>query len=254
MGIEEMNDREALTRIMARLGGLGDAERRSDDDENLYPYRPEADAILRAGFRRDAEPSEDAVWEALEPFLETTIRLDLNELEDNQSFAEMVKVVASALRTENQGHIVNEQIPLKQIGESLSRQHEVADSMGPVIEGYALSDWLGLSESDLKERRDERSIIGFQPKDSEDFLYPIFQFNDYGEAIPELISVLSTLDPQRVDDGSTAIWLNQPRAVLNGRTASEALRDGEVKLVLSAARSSAYAWRLNSPPMPTRKG
>jgi len=98
MGIEEMSDREALTRLMADLGGLGDAESRHDEDENLSPYRPQADTILEAGFRRDAEPSEDAVWAALEPFLETSIRLDLNELEDNQSFAEMVKAVAAALR------------------------------------------------------------------------------------------------------------------------------------------------------------
>lgn len=98
MGIEGMSDREALTRLMADLGGLGDAESRLDEDENLYPYRPEADAILRAGFRRDAEPTEGAVWEALEPFLESSIRLDLNELEDNQIFAEMVKAVAAALR------------------------------------------------------------------------------------------------------------------------------------------------------------
>jgi len=40
---------------------------------------------------------EALIWEALEPFLETTIDLDLNRLKDNRSFAEMVRKVADAL-------------------------------------------------------------------------------------------------------------------------------------------------------------
>lgn len=98
MGTELQSDREALTRLMARLGGLAGADSREPLDENFHPYRPEADEILRAGFRRDAEPTEDSVWEALEPFLDTHIRLDLNELRDNEAFAEMVKEITASLR------------------------------------------------------------------------------------------------------------------------------------------------------------
>jgi len=73
MGIEGMSDREALTRLMADLGGLGDAESRLDEDENLYPYRPEAERAAPVEYEygwaphalsRDKLPTEAEAREA----------------------------------------------------------------------------------------------------------------------------------------------------------------------------------------------
>lgn len=97
--IEQPDEREELTRVMADLGGYGRADQLPDGAEELQPYYPEADAILEAGFHR-TEPSrraEDLIWEALEPYLEGPIRLDLNSRADNIAFGEMVEAVAEAV-------------------------------------------------------------------------------------------------------------------------------------------------------------
>jgi len=97
--IEQPDEREELTRVMADLGGYGGAESLPDGAEQLQPYYPEADVILEAGFHR-TEPSrraEDLIWEALEPYLEGPIRLDLNHRPDNIAFAKMVEAVATAI-------------------------------------------------------------------------------------------------------------------------------------------------------------
>lgn len=97
--IEQPDEREELTRVMADLGGYGGADELPDGAEELQPYYPEADVILEAGFHR-TEPSrraEDLIWEALEPYLEGPIHLDLNHRPDNIAFGEMVETVAAAV-------------------------------------------------------------------------------------------------------------------------------------------------------------
>jgi len=97
--IEQPDEREELTRVMADLGGYGGAQDLPDGAEQLYPYYPEADVVLAAGFHR-TEPSrmaEDLIWEALEPYLEGPIHLDLNSRPDNIAFGEMVEAVARAV-------------------------------------------------------------------------------------------------------------------------------------------------------------
>ena len=46
--------------------------------------------------------TEYAVWEALEPYLESHIRLDLNDVDESAAFREMVQTVAKAV-TERSG-------------------------------------------------------------------------------------------------------------------------------------------------------
>jgi len=97
--IEQPDEREELTRVMADLGGYGGAENLPDGAEELGPYYPEADAILSAGFHR-TEPSrnaEELIWEALEPYLEGPIHLDLNSRTDNIAFGGIVAAVAEAV-------------------------------------------------------------------------------------------------------------------------------------------------------------
>lgn len=64
-----------------------------------------AAAAVAALFDSIPEPTayptigDGIIWGALEPFLETTIDLDLNVYEDNQSFGRMVAEIGQALRT-----------------------------------------------------------------------------------------------------------------------------------------------------------
>ena len=116
----------------------------------------------------------------------------------------------------------------------------VAESVGPVVAASTLSDWKDVSKTALTKAQDRRELLGF--KSGRQWLYPVFQLNEYGEYLPNLARVLNALDPNRVDDGSSAVWLNQPLVSLGGRTAAEALRDGDTDLVLRAAGDVAYGW------------
>lgn len=59
-----------------------------------------AHEIQDAGFTRrlELEPLESTIWEALEPFLETVIHLDLNNYAQSARFRGLVRKVAHAVR------------------------------------------------------------------------------------------------------------------------------------------------------------
>lgn len=59
-----------------------------------------AHAVQDLGFTRrlDLEPLEATIWEALEPFLETFIHLDLNDYAQSAQFRGLVRQVAHAVR------------------------------------------------------------------------------------------------------------------------------------------------------------
>jgi len=99
MAKDRRSEREELARVMAKLGGVSYADELEDGAESLYPYYPEADAILEAGFHRieSSAEAEELIWEVLEPYLEGPIRLDLNSRVDNLAFGELVDAVAAAV-------------------------------------------------------------------------------------------------------------------------------------------------------------
>lgn len=115
-----------------------------------------------------------------------------------------------------------------------------ATAVGPVVNATTLSGWKGVSKTALTKAQDRRELLGF--KSGGIWLYPTFQLNEYGEYLPGLPRVLTTLDPNRSDDGSSAIWLNQPLVALEGRTAAEALRDEDIDAVVRAASHVSYGW------------
>lgn len=70
-------------------------------------------------------------------------------------------------------------------------------------------------------------------------VYPVIQF-DGRRPLPGLADVLALLDGPLLPL-TIASWLTSPKAALDGRTAVQALRDGDQQQVLGLARQTAAA-------------
>ncbi len=81
-----------LARAMARMEGLSYADELKDDAPSLALYVSRAKSILSG-----RHALETTIWEAMEPFLEGPIQLDLNDPGDNLAFGHMVSQIASAV-------------------------------------------------------------------------------------------------------------------------------------------------------------
>jgi hypothetical protein len=119
---------------------------------------------------------------------------------------------------------------------------EAAEAVGPVFTAAGLAEWKGVSKEALRKAQKAGRLLGFKSRDGV-LLYPQFQFNEYGDYLPALKDVLAVIDPHRVDDGSSAVWLNRPYPSLDGRTAAQALHDGDADKVLHLARQIGWVWQ-----------
>lgn len=90
--IPEQSEILELARAMAKADGLSYADELKDDAPSLAPHVAKAESILSG-----RHELETAIWEALEPFLEGPIQLDLNDPGDNLAFGHIVSQVASAV-------------------------------------------------------------------------------------------------------------------------------------------------------------
>lgn len=123
--------------------------------------------------------------------------------------------------------------------------HAAAQAVGPVFTAAGLAQWKGVSKEALRKAQKAGRLLGFKSADGV-LLYPQFQLNEYGEYLPHLKEVLAVIDPNRVDDGGSAVWLNRPFPSLGGRTAAQALWDGDVEAVLDVAREIEWVWQTAS--------
>lgn len=121
-------------------------------------------------------------------------------------------------------------------------QSDAATAVGPVFTAAGLAEWKGVSKEALRKAQKAGRLLGFKSRDGV-LLYPQFQFNEYGDYLPHLKDVLAIIDPHRVDDGSSSVWLNRPYPSLDGRTAAQALHDGDTDKVLHLARQIGWVWQ-----------
>ncbi|WIE81334.1 hypothetical protein [Curtobacterium sp. MCSS17_016] len=119
---------------------------------------------------------------------------------------------------------------------------DAAAAVGPVFTAAGLAEWKDVSKEALRKAQKAGRLLGFKSRDGV-LLYPQFQFNEYGDYLPHLKDVLAVIDPHRVDDGSSAVWLNRPYPSLDGRTAAQALHDGDTDKVLHLAQQIGWVWQ-----------
>jgi hypothetical protein len=176
-------------------------------------------ALERAVFARLAR----LVGEAVSRAPSETLAESASSLTDLGAMAEFLIEVAPALT----GAAVN---PL---GEALLRgglvKKELIDAAGGAVGAPDIAAALGITRQAVDKRRRARSLLAV-PSASRDWLYPMAQFGPDAEPLPGLERVLRAF---RVE----APWMQldallAPDPALGGRTAFEALRDGDVDAVV----------------------
>lgn len=130
----------------------------------------------------------------------------------------------------------------RKVAASIPRQHPVANSVGPVYTTRDLCDWLGKSREAIHKAVRDGRILGCLTTERLT-VYPVWQFSDTGEPIPNLRPVLEAL--QATDDmWRAALWLAAPAPYLpDGMSAAAWLAEGKDPApVLTAARDDAERW------------
>jgi len=124
-------------------------------------------------------------------------------------------------------------VAIRAFRESRLKESEWASAVGPVysIEGFASA--LGLKSSEVIALSRSSQVLSFDTVDG-DQVFPAGQI-DSGRVLRGIPWLLGELNLDLVDRYSLAIWLNQSREELNGRSIWDDLR-GEGK-VLDSTRS-----------------
>lgn len=119
----------------------------------------------------------------------------------------------------------------------------LAEKGSPFYDTGGLTTWLGVSHQEIQVRREERTILGCPTAEGE-LIYPVWQFQDNGELLPGLPSVLMVLSSGIDDSWTWALWCQASvPGELDGKTVTEWLRDvGDVEPVLQLAANDAAAW------------
>jgi hypothetical protein len=102
-------------------------------------------------------------------------------------------------------------------------------------------EWLGVTGQELSKRATRRELLAVQ--DSQGCVYyPYRQFREDGSVVPGLRQVLDTLATGTPVLWTWALWLAGCSDALSGRTAWEALLDGDFDRVLQLAEGDANRW------------
>lgn len=114
---------------------------------------------------------------------------------------------------------------------------------GPFYDVAGLATWLGLPYREIHERREAGTLLGCSTAEGE-LIYPVWQFQDNGELLPGLSSILEVLSRGIGDGWTWALWLQTAVSdELDGKSAAEWLRDGgDVEPVLQLAANDAAVW------------
>lgn len=110
-------------------------------------------------------------------------------------------------------------------------------SIGPWVTAKAAAKYCNISEQELLRWTETRRVLGVEFADGK-YYYPAKQFKE-GGPISGLDRILDVLAPAFVAPGSQAGWFAGRAYVGMDITRWDLLRLGDVKLVLSWARSDA---------------
>lgn len=76
----------------------------------------------------------------------------------------------------------------------------LVERCGPFYDTDGLTTWLGLPRQQVHERREARTLLGCPTAEGE-LIYPVWQFQDNGELLPGLPSVLMVLSSESMTAG-----------------------------------------------------
>ncbi|MCA1778162.1 MAG: hypothetical protein LC637_01905 [Xanthomonadaceae bacterium] len=111
-----------------------------------------------------------------------------------------------------------------------------AEQLGPAYRQGDVARLLGKSRQAVSA---DSGLLRLEMRDSE-IGYPIFQF-DGRRKLPGIREVISILGQAVASPWTIASWLTSPALALDGRAPIQALRDGQIEAVTTAARQAAEA-------------
>jgi hypothetical protein len=112
---------------------------------------------------------------------------------------------------------------------------------GPFYQEKNLVEQSGKTQQELRNSVARRDLLAVQD-DEGDFYYPDRQFMDDGSVVPGLREVLNTLHSGTPVEWIWALWLSSSISGLDGRSAWDALRSGDLDAVLQFAERDAARW------------
>lgn len=116
----------------------------------------------------------------------------------------------------------------------LPTKHPLDATIGPFYDTAGLVSWLEISRQAIHKQIKNRHLLAMKSSDGV-VLYPAFQFDTSGQALPNLQNVLELIDPQNTDSWGSALWLVTPATALDGASPAVALRSGSAHAVLALA-------------------
>lgn len=115
-------------------------------------------------------------------------------------------------------------------------------AIGPVHDISGVAGRLNLSDKAIEQHIARNELLACPTAEGMQ-VFPAFQFNDDGQLIPGLGTVLQTMVEGTEDRWQIALWLSTPSEDLRGQRPYEALKAGRVKAVEKSARQTAVRWR-----------
>lgn len=123
----------------------------------------------------------------------------------------------------------------------LPASHPFDEVIGPFYDVNGAANRLHVSPETMQARAGSNELLAC-PTAEGDLVFPTFQFNSDGTALPGLGGVLTALAAGTEDRWHVAMWLNTPNELLKGKTPRELLDRGESAVVQKVAEQTAERW------------
>jgi hypothetical protein len=121
--------------------------------------------------------------------------------------------------------------------------HVWDSQVGPFYDTAGLCRWLGISRQAVHDRVRRRVLLAVTTSDGKT-VYPAWQFDDAGQALPGMREVLEVFKDIPPNDWAVAVWLTTPDEMLGNLTPAQALRNMDaIDAVRRIAMDVAARWR-----------
>jgi hypothetical protein len=106
-----------------------------------------------------------------------------------------------------------------------------------------LASRLGLQPAHVEARRRAGELLGIRPPGRWEYLYPAWQFNGGGKALPIVQELLREARRARMDDGELYEVLTRRVGLVGGERLVDHMREGRGRFVLESVKAAGRSGR-----------
>lgn len=126
-------------------------------------------------------------------------------------------------------------------GLQLLASHPFNETIGPFYDVRGAANLMHVSQDTVQSQARNHELLAC-PTAEGDLVFPAFQFNSDGTALPGLDRALTALATGTQDRWHVALWLTTPHEQLKGKTPRDALKEGASAAVQALAEHTADRW------------